>query len=103
MKKTLFKITLLSAIFFGTYWSATAQVYVTIRPVAPVIVQTVRPSPAHIWVGEEWNENGREYRYTGGHWATPPHHGDTWHEGHWNHDEHHGHSWVSGRWEVKKR
>lgn len=103
MKKTLFKLMLFSAIFFGTYWSATAQIYVQIRPVAPVIVQTVRPSPAHIWISEEWDENGHEYKYSGGHWATPPHPGDRWNQGHWNHDEHHGHSWVHGGWEGKKR
>jgi len=72
MKKTLFKIMLLSVISFGAYFTSSAQIYVTVRPVAPVIVQTVRPSPAHVWIGEEWDENGHEYKYSGGHWATPP-------------------------------
>ena len=103
MKKTLGKLMLFSVIFFGTYWCASAQVYVTVRPLAPVVVQTARPGPYHVWVGEEWNEDGRGYKYSGGHWAAPPHEGDKWNQGHWNHDEHHGDNWVRGSWEGKKR
>jgi hypothetical protein len=97
MKNGFVKLTLLAVISFGTYWSASAQVYVQIRPVAPVIVQPTRPSAAHVWIGEEWNEEGRGYKYSGGHWATPPHPGDSWNQGHWNHGEH-GDNWVRGGW-----
>jgi hypothetical protein len=102
MKKTFARLTLFSVIFFGGYWCASAQVYVTIRPVAPVIVQTERPSPAHIWIGEEWNEEGHGYKYGGGHWAAPPHPGDRWNQGHWNHDKR-GDNWVRGSWSGGKR
>jgi hypothetical protein len=103
MKKTLIKLMMLSVILFGAYWSASAQVYVQIRPVAPVVIQTVRPGPAHVWIDEEWVEDGHGYRYSGGHWAAPPHPGDRYNQGHWNHHEGHGDSWVRGSWEGKKR
>ena len=58
MKKTLVKLMLLSIIFFGTYYSASAQIYIKVRPVALVVVQTARPGPTHVWIGEERNEDG---------------------------------------------
>ena len=53
---------LLAAIAFGASHSASAQVYVNVRPVAPVIVQTPRPGPAHVWIGDEWREEGHGYK-----------------------------------------
>ena len=103
MKKTLVKLMLFSALFFCACWSASAQIYVQIRPVSPVVVQTVRPSPAHVWIGEEWSEDGHGYKYAGGHWDTPPHPGDRWHEGHWNHHKDHGDNWVRGSWGPGKK
>jgi len=104
MKKTLVKLMLFSVIFFGVSWAASAQVYVKVRPIPPVVVQTPRPGPMHVWVGEEWNEDGHGgYRYGGGHWDAPPHPGDRWNNGHWNHDKDHGDNWVRGRWEGGKK
>src|ERR1019366_10576931 len=103
MKKTLVKVMLFSIILFGVYLPASAQIYVTVRPIAPVIVMTTRPSPTHVWIGEEWVENGGSYRYSGGHWDAPPHAGDRWNEGHGNHDKDHGHQWVHGSWKGSEK
>ena len=97
MKKTLFKTMLVTAIALGASSYASAQVYVTIRPKAPVVVQTTRPSPAHIWIDEEWREDGHGYKYVGGHWEAAPHPGARWIPGHWVH-EHRGEYWVRGHW-----
>ncbi len=41
-------------------YSASAQIYVHVRPVARVVVRTEPPSPRHVWVNEDWRErNGR--------------------------------------------
>ena len=78
--------------------SASAQIYVKIRPVFPVVMQTERPGPAHVWVGEEWNEVGGNYTYAGGYWSAPPHPGYRWYAGHWNHHRKYGEHWVRGEW-----
>ena len=103
MKKSLVKVMLFSLIFFGACFSASAQIYVTVRPVSPTIVMTTRPSPTHVWIGEEWNENGGSYRYSGGHWDNPPHAGDRWNQGHWDHDKDHGDHWTRGSWQGGER
>ena len=103
MKKSLVKLMLLAVISFGAFWSASAQIYVNVRPVVPVVVRTERPSAAHIWIGEEWNEEGGSYRYSGGHWEAPPHPGYRWNQGHWNHDKNHGDHWVRGSWQGEER
>jgi hypothetical protein len=98
MKKNFIRLMLFFIILAGVSLSASAQIYVRIRPVAPVIVQTERPSSAHVWIGEEWNEEGGNYVYRGGHWATPPHPGYRWYQGHWNHHRRHGDQWIHGSW-----
>ena len=77
--------------------SASAQIFVKVRPTVPVFVQSERPSPAHVWIGEEWNEEGGRYVNNGGHWATPPHAGYRWYQGHWNHRRK-GEQWIHGGW-----
>ena len=101
MEKRLLKLVLITGFLVCVYLSSSAQIYVKIRPVVPVVVVTTRPSPAHIWIGEEWREDGGNYRYSGGFWGTPPHPGDQWYAGHWNHHRRHGDRWVSGSWRGK--
>ena len=103
MKKPLLKLMLFSAIFFGAYWSASAQIYVNVRPVVPTIVVTARPSPTHVWIGEEWREEGGHYKYSGGHWDAPPHPGDRYNQGHWDHDKDHGDHWTGGSWKGAEK
>jgi len=99
--KKLTNLMVVSAILFGAS-SASAQIYVKIRPVVPVVVATGRPSPGYVWIGEEWTEDGGNYRYAGGYWANPPHPGYKWKKGHWNNRKDHGNQWVRGSWQGKK-
>jgi hypothetical protein len=101
MKKNLLKLMLLFVFLISASYSASAQIFVNVRPPVPVIVRPPQPSRDHIWVNEEWEPNGKEYRYTGGHWVNPPHKGDRFREGHWN-NRHGGHSWTPGRWKGRK-
>ena len=98
MKKNVLRLLLLSVIiFFGSFY-ATAQVYVRVRPVAPIVVRTAQPSHAHVWIDEEWEPNGNGYRYSGGHWEKPPHPGYRWRRGHWRRHHGDGERWVAGGW-----
>jgi len=97
MKKILFKAMLVLAVAFGTSYTASAQIYVTVRPKAPVVVQTARPGPTHVWIDEEWREEGNGYVYAGGHWEVPPHPGERWIPGHWAHHDR-GEYWIRGHW-----
>jgi hypothetical protein len=97
MKNQLLKIAVFSAIVLAVSLSASAQIYVTVRPVVPVVVRPVAPSPAHVWVGEEWEGREGRYVYVGGHWAAPIHPGWIWVPGHWKREPR-GEWWVAGHW-----
>lgn len=71
MQKLLSRLTLASAIVLAMSFTASAQIYVKIRPVEPVVVRSAAPSPAHVWIGEEWEVREGKYVYVGGHWAAP--------------------------------
>jgi hypothetical protein len=81
--------------------SASAQIFVTLRPVHPVIVRTVAPSQQHVWIDEEWEERDGHYQWVGGHWEAPRE-GYTYRPGRWRHDDKRGDSWHPGRWNNKK-
>jgi|SRR5579871_5894967 len=101
MKKKLSRLFILSAILFAISFTATAQVYVKIRPAVPVIVRPPQPTQSHVWINEEWEPNGNTYRYSGGHWDAPPHEGYTWRTGYWKHRRHHGEQWIPGAWRKR--
>lgn len=101
MQKLLARMAISTVIALAISFSASAQIYVKVRPVAPVVVRTAAPSPAHIWIGEEWEPRGGTYVYVGGHWAAPPHPGWAWVPGHWKRHDRRGEVWVRGHW--KKR
>ena len=98
MKKKLVKWLFVIAILFSGSFSASSQIIVKIRPRAPVIVRPAQPSREHVWIDEEWEPNGGNYRYSGGHWEAPPHPGYMWRPGHWRHHGHRGDEWVRGGW-----
>ncbi|HWK03704.1 MAG TPA: hypothetical protein VNS58_08730 [Puia sp.] len=78
--------------------TASAQVYVSVRPVfAGPRVRPAPPSPRHVWIDEEWTMRGGRYVSTGGYWAAPPHPGWAWVPGRWAH-ERRGDYWIAGRW-----
>lgn len=101
MKNKLIKFLSLSLLIGGISFSASSQVYVTIRPSAPVIVRPPQPSHTHVWISNEWEPEGKSYRYSGGHWAAPPHGGDVYYQGRWKHGKK-GHVWVPGGWKKRK-
>jgi hypothetical protein len=97
MKQKLIKGLFLGIVLFGASSAASAQIYVKIRPVVPVIVRTESPGPDRVWVDEDWREDNGGYTYSGGYWATPPHPGYAWRGGHWSHGRH-GDRWRQGGW-----
>ena len=97
MKNKLIKLLFAGIVFFSVS-SASAQIYVKVRPVVPVVVQTPQPSPNHVWIDEEWEPYGGAYRYGGGRWEAPPHHGYTWRKGYWKRHGNDGEVWVAGHW-----
>ena len=97
MKKLFFKLLLLFVVLFTVCLSASAQIYVKIRPVFPIIVRTEQPSREHVWIDEDWEYRGGSYVYTGGHWAPPPHRGYVRRSGHWKHNKR-GNAWIRGTW-----
>lgn len=99
MKKKLVRLLFLAGILFTVSGPAAAQIYVKIRPTIPVVVRSERPSRNHVWINEEWQPNGRGYRYSGGRWDTPPRRGYTWRQGYWKHNRrNHTQVWISGSW-----
>ena len=98
MKKHLGKLAILSVLAMALSLGASAQIYVKIRPTAPVVVHTERPSPSHVWVDEEWEWRNGRYEYAGGHWVAPPRRGMSWVPGHWTKYRHGGWQWVPGHW-----
>jgi len=100
-KKLLTKMAFLAALVvaatLGFSSSASAQVYVSVRPVFAEPHRPPPPSRTHIWIGEEWENRGGHYVAVGGHWAAPPHPGWAYVPGHWAH-ERRGDYWIAGRW-----
>ncbi len=98
--KKISKILMLAAAlcFFGVAKSS-AQIYVHERMHfdGPEVVRPMRPSPAHVWVREEWVPRGGTYVWHGGYWAAPPRPHAFWVDGHWRHTFH-GWVWVRGYW-----
>jgi hypothetical protein len=102
MKSKFLKFLVLFAIIFTASFSATAQIYVKIRPVIPITVRPAQPSRDQVWIDEEWEPRGGNYEYSGGHWATPPHRGYYRRPGHWRRSNR-GQIWIQGSWGRGRR
>lgn len=101
MKEKLSKLIFLVAIIFAVSFSASAQIYVEIRPRVPMIVRPPQPAPVYVWVNEEWEPHAGAYRYSGGHWAAPPQSGYYHKSGYWVRTKQ-GQKWVKGSWYKKQ-
>ena len=77
--------------------SASAQVYVNVRPTFAPVVRPAPPSPRHVWVDEDWEYRGGRYVSVGGHWVAPPRPGMAWVPGRWVHYRR-GWQWRPGHW-----
>lgn len=95
------KLLLFAAVFLTVSASLKAQIYVEVRPAVPVIVRPPQPGSVYIWVNEEWEPDGRSYRYSGGHWIQPPHPGYYYRSGYWLRTKK-GQKWIKGSWSGKK-
>jgi hypothetical protein len=93
VKLALFVVILMAA---GSF-SASAQIFVTVRPAHHAVVRPAHGPRGAVWIDEEWENRGGHYVETGGHWATPPHPGWIWVGGHWAH-ERRGDYWIAGKW-----
>lgn len=101
--KTSIKLLLFLVFFAGATQSASAQIYVNIRPPVPVVVKTTQPKPNYVWVEEEWEPNGNDYRYVGGHWVAPPQPNYVYRQGYWKKGhKNKGQRWVAGKWRKNK-
>lgn len=99
MKSKVVKLALLALVLVGaSSLSASAQVYVTVRPeFHRVVTRPVAPSRTHVWIDEDWVYRDGHYVAVGGHWEAPPHPGWVWVPGRWVH-ERRGYQWIPGRW-----
>ena len=100
MKKKLVKLAFLAMLIIAAGAvsnTASAQVYVTVRPAWHPIVRPVAPSVRHVWIDEEWEVRGGHYVAVGGYWALPPHPGWVWIPGHWAREAR-GEYWIRGHW-----
>jgi hypothetical protein len=97
MKKRLSKIALLSAIVLAFSFSASAQIFVNVRPTYRVVHRVPAPGPRHVWIDEDWRIDGGRYVYAGGYWSAPPFVGAVWVPGRWHHRRG-GWAWAPGRW-----
>ncbi len=100
MKKKLIMRIFLATVFFVATFSASAQIYVKVRPTFPTIVRPPQPTPVYVWVNEEWKSNGNSYIYTGGYWEAPTQPGYYRTRGHWQTNKH-GQRWVPGAWQSR--
>lgn len=96
MKLPALKLLLLSAVMIAFSSVAGAQVFVQVRPVAPVIVRPAAPSARHIWVDGDWVWRGNGYQYVNGYWMLPPARSG-WVPGHWKQTRR-GWVWKRGHW-----
>ena len=101
MKSNFFKLAVIAVMVIAasfTSSSASAQVYVTVRPTfAGPAARPVAPSRDHVWVDEDWEYRDGRYVAVGGHWIMPPHRGWIWVPGRWAHTRR-GWQWMPGRW-----
>src|ERR1700742_2274900 len=99
MKVKVLKLAFLVLLMVGAgSMSASAQVFVTVRPAWHTVAhRAAAPSRNHVWIDEEWENRGGHYVAVGGHWAAPPHPGWGWVPGHWMR-ERRGEYWVAGHW-----
>ena|SRR5215831_20644717 len=74
-----------------------AQVFVKVRPSAPVIVRPNAPSSRHVWIEGEWVVRGGRYEYVPGYWSVPRPGYHQWVPGRWI-ARRHGWYWVPGHW-----
>ena len=71
MKSIIITFIIAISLLFANEMSA--QIFVRVRPIAPLIVRPAIPSPRHVWIEGEWDWDRRrgEYVYRQGYWMEP--------------------------------
>ncbi|HMH22638.1 MAG TPA: hypothetical protein VK563_12720 [Puia sp.] len=101
MKSHLSKLAIIAFLSLGFGLSASAQIYVNVRPgFTRVEHRPPAPSRGHVWVDEDWAYRDGHYVSTGGHWVAPPRPGMVWVAGRWGHTRR-GYQWTAGRWKRR--
>lgn len=94
------KIVLIAVLFTGTQYISNCclaqQIYVKVRPVAPVVARPVATKSGNTWIQPEWVWRGGRYVYVNGFWA-PPRIGYHYVSGYWMHRRR-GDVWIIGGW-----
>ena len=96
MKKLFMVVALFAGLQFVSSNGTAQQIFVQVRPQAPMVVRPPRPRPEHIWVEGEWIWRGGRYEYVNGYWA-PPRPGFHYVPGFWRHTRR-GEVWIPGGW-----
>ncbi|HZE83197.1 MAG TPA: hypothetical protein VE035_02765 [Puia sp.] len=98
MKSHLSKLAVMAFLSLAVGLSASAQVYVNVRPgFTRIEHRPPPPSRGHVWIDEDWTYRDGRYVSAGGHWAAPPRPGMVWVPGRWVHARR-GWQWMPGRW-----
>ena len=102
MKTILFRFMIPLALLIGAALNVNAQIYVKVRPPAPVVVRPPQPSHVHVWIEPGWQPSGAEYRHVEGRWEVAPGPGMVYYHGYWKHHSKKGYVWINGGWKKKK-
>jgi hypothetical protein len=98
MKKHFSKILVL-ILFVGAFsLSASAQIYIKVRPPEPPRHdRPIAPSPHHVWIDGEYVYHRDHYDYVDGYWTLPKPH-QVWVPGHWQNRRDGFQAWIPGHW-----
>ncbi len=97
MKKLVAGVSICFLASINFFLQSCSRAVVVEKPVvAAAKAYPPKPSPRHIWVGDNWVWRNGRYLHVNGYWALPPRH-HYWVEGYWKH-KHKGWVWVPGYW-----
>ena len=96
MKKYINRIIIAAVLVVGFSFASSAQLVVSVRPSAPVVVRPIAPSPRHVWVDGGWETRRGRYVHVDGYWTKPRHHRH-YVQGYWA-PRRNGYTWVPGYW-----
>ncbi len=95
MKNFIYFISIIAMVSLAS--CGPTSVVVRERPVAPVYVRPLAPSPAHVWVDGYWVRGRNGYTYRNGYYRLPPRGRTYYTPGYWVRGRN-GYYWKNGRW-----
>lgn len=90
---------IIAVVLFLISFSASAQIYVRVKPVIPrnaIVVSNGRAQHGHVWINGHWVVQGNSYVWRDGYY-TKNRHGYRYVPGHWKNTKR-GWVWVPERW-----